>query len=311
MNTPINDRLTLGPVMFSWAARSLRDFYFRIADEADIDTVYLGEVICSKRFPFLKRHLPEIIERLQQGGKKLVFSSLALVGTVEEVSEMEDMVRTAKGTIEANDVSLVRLLQGKDHHLGPFVNVYNEGALDFLIRLGAKKICLNPELPASVIKELAARSSVPLEVIAFGRFPISISARCFDARAKGRSKDDCRFACLNHVDGLTIQTLDKQPFLTVNGMQTLTYGCGNLLHAMPDLQQAGIHDFRLSPQSGDMVATASLFRQRLKGEIDGDTASALLAELHPEMPGFSNGFLYSKPGHQFITDGPVLNPMPL
>ncbi len=32
--------LTLGPVLFNWAAD--RDFYFRVADEAPLDIVYLG-----------------------------------------------------------------------------------------------------------------------------------------------------------------------------------------------------------------------------------------------------------------------------
>ncbi len=34
--------LTLGPVLFNWPAETWRDFYFRIADEAPVDIVYLG-----------------------------------------------------------------------------------------------------------------------------------------------------------------------------------------------------------------------------------------------------------------------------
>ena len=39
--------LTLGPNLFNWAPEQWRDFYFRIADEAPVETVYLGETICS------------------------------------------------------------------------------------------------------------------------------------------------------------------------------------------------------------------------------------------------------------------------
>ena len=46
--------LTLGPLLFHWPAHKRRDFYLRIADEAPIDTVYLGEVVCSKREPFFE-----------------------------------------------------------------------------------------------------------------------------------------------------------------------------------------------------------------------------------------------------------------
>ncbi|MDG2404096.1 MAG: U32 family peptidase, partial [Paracoccaceae bacterium] len=41
-------KLTLGPIAYHWSAEARRDFYARIADEAPVDEVYLGEVICSK-----------------------------------------------------------------------------------------------------------------------------------------------------------------------------------------------------------------------------------------------------------------------
>ncbi len=40
-------KLTLGPIAYHWSAETRRDFYARIADEAPLDEVYLGEVICS------------------------------------------------------------------------------------------------------------------------------------------------------------------------------------------------------------------------------------------------------------------------
>ena len=40
--------LTLGTLLHNWPADRRRDFYFRIADEAPVDTVCLGEVVCAK-----------------------------------------------------------------------------------------------------------------------------------------------------------------------------------------------------------------------------------------------------------------------
>ena len=60
-------KLTLGPIAYHWSAEMRRDFYARIADEAPIDDVYLGEVICSKRAPFHEPDLTGIIERLHGG----------------------------------------------------------------------------------------------------------------------------------------------------------------------------------------------------------------------------------------------------
>ena len=54
--------LTLGPNLFNWAPESWRDFYFRIADEAPVSIVYLGETICSKRAP--------LFDELLRGGQR-------------------------------------------------------------------------------------------------------------------------------------------------------------------------------------------------------------------------------------------------
>ena len=45
--------LTLGPLLFNWSPERWRGFYARIADEAPVERVCLGEVVCSKRLPFI------------------------------------------------------------------------------------------------------------------------------------------------------------------------------------------------------------------------------------------------------------------
>ena len=64
-----NAKLTLGPVLFNWAPEAWRDFYFRIADEAPVSTVYLGEAICSKRAPLFEQHY-DASERAADRGRQ-------------------------------------------------------------------------------------------------------------------------------------------------------------------------------------------------------------------------------------------------
>ncbi len=71
--------LTLGPVLYNWPADQWSDFYARIADEAPIERVVLGEVIWSKRLPFYQDRIADAVERLQRGGKEVVLASLGLV----------------------------------------------------------------------------------------------------------------------------------------------------------------------------------------------------------------------------------------
>ena len=91
-------KLTLGPILYNWRPEAWRDFYFRVADEADVDVVAVGEVVCSKRLPFLEEHLPSVIERLIAGGKQVRLSSLALITLERERRRTEELARDASLT---------------------------------------------------------------------------------------------------------------------------------------------------------------------------------------------------------------------
>jgi collagenase-like PrtC family protease len=293
--TDMPAELTLGPVLFHWPAETLRDFYFRIADEAPVATVHLGEVVCSKRLPFFAPHLPEVIERLQAAGKRVVLSSLALVMDKREGKAMAELCEEAELLVEANDMAAVGLLAGRPHVVGPFVNVYNEATLAWLAGNGAVRVCLPVELPEASIRALATVEGVELELLAWGRLPLALSARCYHARAHGRRKDDCRFACGDDLDGMNVTTLDGEPFLTVNGIQTMSHSCTSIARKLDDLRALGVRHFRLSPQSCDMVAVAGTFRELLDGGTDAEEAEARLQDLFPAAP-LSNGFLFGREG---------------
>lgn len=291
--------LTLGPVLFNWDGDALRDFYFRVADEAPVDTVHLGEVVCYKRAPFNSKHIPEVLDRLRRAGKEVVLSSLALVASDREAAAMDELALQSDVMVEANDLGLVRALGDRPHMIGPFINVYGEATLAFLAGRGAMRACLPPELPASSLSALARLSPIPLEVLAFGRMPLAISARCFHARAHGLHKDGCRYVCGEDPDGLDVRTLDGQPFLTVNGTQTLSHTCLNLVRDLDGLARTGIARFRLSPHRIDMVAVARVFRDVLDGRIAAEEGESAIASLASGMT-FSNGFVHAAEGHRYI-----------
>jgi len=286
-------RLTLGPLFFNWPADKRRAFYSRMADEADIDVVYLGEVVCSKREPFFEKFLPKVADRLKNAGKEVVYSTLALVTSEREMKEISARVK-AGYLIEANDVACLQALNGKPHIVGPFINVFNESTRDFLTRNKAKRIVLPVEIPAPSIK-IVAGGKIDTEVLVFGRQPLSVAMRCYHARAHGLNKDSCQFVCSQNPDGLPVDTLDKQPILTVNGTQTLTSGYGVLLNEIGNLQKMGVTHFRLSPQDVDMVEVAKIYRAVLDKKIAPKEAMSKLKKLTGKMP-FMNGFYYGREG---------------
>jgi len=293
-----NMQLTLGPNLFHWQADKWRDFYVRIADEAEIDRVVLGEVVCSKRLPFYEALIPEVAERLQRAGKEVVLASLALVTSPRERKQMAGLASTGF-KVEVNDLTMLHYLDRKQAFtVGPLVNVYNTDTINWLSSKGATDICLPPELSISAVKRLAEhgqKCGTGIEVWAYGRVPLAISARCTHARLAKKSKDSCQFVCEDDADGLAVDTLSKQKFLAVNGVQTLSESRANLIADTASLEKAGVTSLRLSPHTEDMIHVAKTFRAVCNHQI---TAQEALSEFTEKYPGhrYCNGFLFGKVG---------------
>lgn len=300
---PSHADLTLGPILFHWPAEQWRDFYFRMADEAPVNTVYVGEVVCSKRAPLNAPYFDVVRERLQKAGKTVVRASLAQVALDRDRQLVAQDMQETRVPVEVNDISAFWHLAGRPCCVGPFLNVYSEDSLAFVVRKGATHVTLSPELPESalaVLGPVAKKLGVTLEIQVFGRMPLALSARCYHARAQGRIKDTCRYACAEDADGMALETLEGEAFLSINGIQTLSHTCLNLLPELSALRKIGFSAFRLSPHSGDMVAVAKLFRAVLDGTWDPVEASAALKELLPENMPFSNGFFHKAEGWRWV-----------
>lgn len=290
-------RLTVGPILFNWPADQWSEFYARLADEAPVEKVVVGEVVCSKRSPFYEDRIESVVERLRRGGKDVVLASLGLLTTGRERRAAAELFAAGAAPVEINDLTALAWAQAP-FEVGPLVNVYNEGTVEFLARKGATSMCLPPELPLASVGVLAAagaQSGVATEVWAYGRTPLAISARCYHARAHGLTKDSCQFVCGVDADGLEVDTLEDQAFLAINGVQTMSYNYSNLVGDVDTLRQAGVGALRLSPHSGDFIAVARAFRDRLDGVIDDSEALARLGEITPNAR-FSNGFLLGPSG---------------
>ncbi len=296
-------QLTIGPIQFHWPADQWKDFYYRIADEASVDVVYIGEVICSKRAPFYEPLYEDVAARLQKAGKKIIFSTLAEVMIKHDRRMVSSMSTLEETLVEANDASALYHLIGRPHTIGPFLNVYNENTLTFLSLNGAEHICFPPELPEQSLAVLSKRAhelNITTEVQVYGRIPLALSARCYHARAHGRVKDNCQFVCEQDADGMPLKTLQGKSFLAINGIATMSHTCLNLVQELDDLQGMGISHFRLSPHSHDMVNVARLFRAAIDRSMDTPDIIAGLTKERLDIP-FSNGFYYKKRGYDWVT----------
>lgn len=287
--------LTLGPLLFNWDADRIRSFYAGIADNSKFERVHVGEVVCGKRMPFTDAVWPEVIERLEAAEKQVVLSTLALPATERERKSIAALCEDTR-LVEVNDVTALPARQGRPFAVGPLVNVYNEQAAQFFAGRGAFSVCLPVELPLASVKVIAeACPGLEIELFAFGRLPLALSSRCYHARLHGLHKDSCQFVCAQDPDGFAVDTIDGQPFLAVNGVQTLSQGVQAFCPTAAEAASYGVRRLRLSPHTADMCAASAVYRDLLDGLVEPPQARSRLSALG--LPGaLIDGYTRGKAG---------------
>ncbi len=294
-------KLSLGPIHYYWERSRVLDFYRAVAGWP-VDIVYLGETVCSKRRELDRADWLAIGRDLAAAGKEVVLSTLALVEAESELSQMRRLIDNGQFAIEANDMAAVNMAAGRVPFIaGPHINAYNVETLTLLADAGARRWVMPVELSEQVLEALQAGrpSGLQTEVLAFGRLPLSLSARCFTARAHNVGKDQCSFRCLDYPEGLPLSTQDETPLLVLNGVQTLSAETCNLFTALPAMRRIGVDVVRLSPQPVGTQDILAVFRAGIADEITRDEALDRLAPLMTYGP--CNGHWHGRPGMAWVT----------
>ncbi|WP_323017089.1 U32 family peptidase [Castellaniella sp.] len=192
---------------------------------------------------------------------------------------------------------------GRSFIAGPFLNIYSKPTLDVIAAQGAIRWVAPLEMGRGGLTQLQQDRPAGLqtEVFAYGRMPLAFSARCFTARNRNLPKDNCQYVCMDHPDGLLLETKESQAFLTINGIQTQSALVHTLIHELDELRDLGVDVLRLSPQSQHMEQVVAAFRSVLDGRESAASAHERLAPLMPAGP--CNGYWHDRPGLEMVLPG--------
>ena len=309
-------KLSLGAIQYYWPKQTVFAWYDRIAD-TDADIIYLGETVCARRHELRLADWLAIADNLAASGKEVLLASQTLLESESDLKRLRKIAKQARYPIEANDMGAVKLARDHGHPFvaGSSLNLYNEHTLALVRRLGAYRWQPPAELSRDKLATLLAASADPgeTELFAWGKIPLAYSSRCFTARHYNLNKDNCQFRCIEHPHGMTMDTREKTPFLTINGIQTMSHGSQCLLAHHADIAALGVGILRLSPQLEHMAEIISLHRQTLDGSIP---AADALRELAPLALGaLVDGYWHGNPGIEKIKTyyseanvGPIYQP---
>ncbi|WP_192021390.1 U32 family peptidase [Shewanella sp. WPAGA9] len=277
-------KISLAPINYCWEKTAVDDFYQQAA-QSRIDTIYLGETVCSRRRLLKFNDYIELATMLNAHGKNVILSTMALIEAQSELTELKKYVDNGEFSIEANDMAAIQIAQQANLPFicGPSINNYNRASLDILHKMGMSRFVMPFELSKAWLDTVLNHPNRPgfeVEVTGYGYIPLAHSARCFTAKHFGLSKDNCETICRQHPKGILAQTQEQQSLLRLNGIQTQSAAHLDLTSEIADMIAMGVNFFRVSPndihdikRADELVSLISHLKNH-SDEADNKTTSS-------------------------------------
>jgi putative protease len=183
----------------------------RAAVKAGADMVYLGAEYFHSKPPLKREEIVRAASYCRENGAGFVFYTPRITRD-NELDQILEQIRLLNGILAdgilAGNSGLLRLV--RKHFPGiPAVadygfNVFNRGALKYLLGLGCSRVTLSPEL---TMEQVGGMGAYPVEVLVQGAMELMISEYCAPGSLLGKVGPDSR--CLVPCPGQSFALKDR------------------------------------------------------------------------------------------------------
>ncbi len=283
----------------------------RESDLRSYHAVYLGNIYCRAFEDNLLEKmadLREAIARVKDLGLRAYVSTYAAPRN-DSLPKVEQALETAAqagaDAVEVHNLGVLRTVHekfpGMPVHIGGFANVYTDAGASVLGEYGAVRFTPNYEISLEEVKNIAAASGLPAEILLHGKMPLGVSDYCFLLEYDEKWPDKCPVLC------------QKSLFLKQNGWAMRSVGKGVLsgkdvclLEHLPLLAAAGCSHFRIEASYETPAYRSEIARlYRAALEHLGQTQLVIeesawqLIRRHTEV-GLCTGFYFGRSGSEYV-----------
>ncbi|MBS9778467.1 MAG: U32 family peptidase [Gammaproteobacteria bacterium] len=256
----MNYEYSLAPILYKVPDDDIVAFYNETKKIDALHSLSIGETVCTKRSRAKHKLLFNIAENMANAGKEVYISTPALIMDKNDIDYTTKIIKESEFPIEANDLTSISLCleYGKAFSVGALVNTYNENTLQYFFNKGALKVSLPFEIPVESAVKIATSKNHKVEFTAYGKVPLSMSARCYHAKHYGKNKRTCAFVCEAHKTGMEISTIENQKILLVNGTMVMSPKTTYFLDKLELFNGSNIDSFKIIPD--DLNSTLKLLK---------------------------------------------------
>ena len=267
------------------------------------DAVYLGAWKLSARTSaqnFSREDLRKAVEYCHARGVKVYLACNTLVHD----DELEEALRIIKyacaipvDALIMQDLGLISLVRkfapDMRIHGSTQMSVHTPKGVEYLEKMGLKRVVLSRELSRDEIKEISEKTKAELEVFVHGALCMSVSGQCYFSAMLG-SRSGNRGSCAQPC---------RLPFVSENGNNyALSLKDNSIINNLRELEKMGVSSAKIEGRMKRpeyVAVSVKACRQSLdNGKVDNDISDKLQAVF--SRSGFTDGYFMGNLGRDMF-----------